>query len=134
MRRITIAILAICLLWTIPALAVELRAGYFFNATDGERKPIVATPLKTWGNMQIKSFKLSGALSLDFWATDLDQLTKGLQEDWSGGLDIAYTLPIELAEGKINLSIGYGIGARSPLSDEAEFIHGATVFGISYKF
>lgn len=136
LRKVT-CVLAVCLLMMTTmarAEGPEIKVGYLFNYQDGERKPIVATPLKTWENIKISKLTIPGPISLDFWATDLDQLTKGLQEDWSGGLDLVYTLPIELAKGRINISIGYGIGAKSPFADKAELIHGATVFGISYKF
>ena len=125
MKKILIAFLAISTGWFIvssSARAAELRAGYLFNTNEGERKPIVAYELKEWEKTNI---------ALDLWATDLDDLVNNIGEgDWEGGLAVSYKLPIE----KYALRLGYAVGAKAPLSSEAELIHGAVCFAIEGTF
>ena len=99
---------------------VAVKGGYILNYQDGEQKPIAIVDLVTW-----KGF--SGGI----WATDFDKLIGGLSYDWEAGLETSYKLATIKG---IDLSIGYAIGARSPLAKEHEFIHGATLVAGSLKF
>ena len=106
----------------VPCFAeIGLKAGYILNYADGEQKPIALA--------QIKEYK---GLSLDLWATDFDKMFGGISYDWQGGLAINYKIPVTLKG--IEFGIGYAIGARSPLAEEHEFIHGATMVVGTIKF
>lgn len=121
--RFLIAV-ALCFALVVPCFAeANIKAGYFFNYQDGEQKPIVATSLKTFFNEK---------LSVDLWATDLDDLINSISSDWEGGLALTVKIPIEIKN--LDISLGYGIGARSPLSDEHEFIHGGVGFVVKWEF
>lgn len=99
---------------------VNLKAGYLLNYDDGEQKPIAIADLVTWKG-------LSGGI----WATDFDKLIQGITYDWEAGVETNYKLATIKG---IDLSVGYAIGARSPLAKEHEFIHGATLVVGTLKF
>lgn len=123
MKKVIMA-MAICLMIAGVSFAEgNIKAGYFLNYQDNEFKPVLATSLKEWTKTH---------LSIDLWATDLDDLIQGISNDWEGGLGLTYTLPTKIEN--LNISLGYGIGARSPFSENHELIQGGLAFGIKIKF
>jgi hypothetical protein len=94
-----------------------------FELQDNEFKPVVATSLKSFWNEKV---------SIDLWATDLDDLITSISGDWEGGLALTVNIPVPIQN--LDVSIGYGIGARSPLSEEHELIHGAVCCVLKWEF
>ena len=127
MKKLLTVILLLGMAWFVFAgccyAEANIKAGYFLNYQDNQFKPVVATSLKQFFNEKI---------SLDLWATDLDDLLTNISGDWEGGLALTYSIPVAVKN--LDISIGYGIGARSPLSEEHEFLHGGVVFAIKLEF
>lgn len=131
MKKLIILFLTISvgwMIWSPHARAVEIKGGYFFNYTDGEQKPIVAVEIYSFDEIDNRLKDLS----VDLWATDLDELVNGISNDWQGGLALSYKLPVKIKN--LSLALGYAIGARRPLDDIHEFIHGVTTLGLEWEF
>ena len=111
-------------IWSPHARAADFKVGALLNYTDGEKLPVLAYELKNYKGV-----------AFDLWGTELDELSDGITADFTLGIGASYKLPLEFADNKLALSVGYGIGAKRPFdNNEAEFIHGAYILGLEMKF